>query len=54
MLRKDRVRAQGGLQFIEPRFIPWAYTFMRLSCPIYLRFVEGISRVNTPRFTILR
>jgi 1-acyl-sn-glycerol-3-phosphate acyltransferase len=48
MLRKDRVRAQGGLKFIEPRFIPWVYTFMRLSCPTYLRFVEGISRVETP------
>jgi len=36
------------MKFIEPRFIPWVYTFMRLSCPAYLRFVEGISQVETP------
>lgn len=47
MLRKERVRAKGGLGFIEPRFIPWVYAFMRLACPTYLRFVEGISKVET-------
>jgi 1-acyl-sn-glycerol-3-phosphate acyltransferase len=47
MLRKQRVRAEGGLGFIEPRFIPWVYTFMRLACPAYLRFVEGIGKVET-------
>ena len=47
MLRKQRVQAGGGLGFIEPRFIPWVYTFMRLVCPAYLRFGEGISKVET-------
>jgi hypothetical protein len=47
MLRKERVKAKEGLRFIEPRFIPWVYTFMRLGCPTYLRFVEGISQVET-------
>jgi len=47
MLRKQRVRAKGGLRFVEPRFIPWVYTFMRIACPTYLRFIEGISKVET-------
>jgi 1-acyl-sn-glycerol-3-phosphate acyltransferase len=47
MLSSERVRARGGLRFFEPRFIPWVYTFMRLACPTYLRFVEGISSVET-------
>jgi 1-acyl-sn-glycerol-3-phosphate acyltransferase len=47
MLRRERVKAKGGLRFIEPRFVPWVYTFMRLVCPAYLRFVEGISKVET-------
>ncbi len=47
MLRKNRVRAEGSLKFIEPRFIRWVYTLMRLSVPTYLRFAEGIGRVET-------
>ena len=47
MLRKRRVQARGGLKFIEPRFIPWVYTLMRLVSPLYLRRVEGISTVET-------
>jgi 1-acyl-sn-glycerol-3-phosphate acyltransferase len=47
MLRKERVKASGELGFVEPRFLPWVYTFMRLACPTYLRFVEGISKVET-------
>jgi len=47
MLRTHRVKAAGALQFIEPRFVPWAYTFMRLICPAYMRFVEGISKIET-------
>jgi 1-acyl-sn-glycerol-3-phosphate acyltransferase len=47
MLRRERVKAKGGLRFIEPRFIPWVYALMRLACPTYLRFVEGISDVET-------
>lgn len=47
MLGKQRVRAKRGLRFLEPRFIPWVYTFMRLACPTYLRFIEGISKVET-------
>ncbi|UCF99009.1 MAG: hypothetical protein JSV89_05590 [Spirochaetaceae bacterium] len=46
MLRKQRVKARGGLKFIEPRFVLWVYTLMRLICPTYLRFVEGISRIG--------
>jgi len=47
MLRKARVKAKGGLRFVEPRFVPWVYTLMRLACPAYLRFIEGISKVET-------
>lgn len=47
MLRKARVKAEGGLGFVEPRFVPWVYTLMRLACPAYLRFIEGISKVET-------
>jgi hypothetical protein len=47
MLRKSRVTAKPGLLFVEPRFVPWVYAFMRLACPTYLRFVEGISKTKT-------
>jgi hypothetical protein len=47
MLRKRRIKAKGGLKFIEPRFIPWVYRLTRIGSPIYLRFIEGISKVET-------
>jgi 1-acyl-sn-glycerol-3-phosphate acyltransferase len=47
MLRKGRIQAKGALRFVEPRFIPWVYTFMRLACPTYLRLAEGIAKVET-------
>jgi len=46
MLRPRRVRAQGALEYAEPRFVPWVYWLMRAGCPLYSRWSEGVDSLE--------
>ncbi|NBC29741.1 MAG: hypothetical protein GVY29_07100 [Spirochaetes bacterium] len=45
--------AASGLEFLEPRFSRWAHAFARLVSPLYLRFGEGVARIEVDDSTIL-
>lgn len=46
LLSRRRYGAAEGLRFLEPRFSRFAHTLVRLLSPAFLRFVEGVRRVE--------